>query len=324
MTAAASSEVARDISVVDLMERGMRHVTAGYYIAAPRPAIVDVGGVRSVPVWLAALRSFGVQPSDVAYIIVTHIHLDHAAGAGHMLAHTPDARVVVHPRGARHLVDPSRLIVGARSVFGASLEEYFGVPERVPESRLHVVEDGGTLDLGGGHRLRFIDAPGHARHQHMVFDAGARALLSGDELGERLPDIADDYVIPDAAPNQFDPAAMLRSADCLRELRPEAVLFSHFGRYPGPYGVLADRLTQVVPAVAALGWINGRRASPREITTALIALVQQDLAQRAIPWTPEILGLLEERLGISAQGIAEYHARRAADGAGGSTGSSYA
>jgi glyoxylase-like metal-dependent hydrolase (beta-lactamase superfamily II) len=322
LTAAApSAEVARDISVVDLMERGMRRVTAGYYLAAPRPAIVDVGGVPSVPVWLAALRSFGVRPSDVAYIIVTHIHLDHAAGAGRMLAHTPDARVVVHPRGARHLVDPSRLIDGARSVFGAHLEEYFGIPEPVPESRLLVVEDGGTLDLGGGHRLRFIDAPGHARHQHMVFDPGARALLSGDELGERLPDIADDYVIPDTAPNQFDPEAMLRSADRLRELRPEAVLFSHFGRYPGAHGLLADRLTQVVPAVAALGWINGRRASPREITTALIAFVQRDLAERAIPWTPQIRGLLEERLGISAQGIADYHARRTTDGAGGSTGS---
>lgn len=321
---AADAEVARDIRVVDLMERGVRRVTAGYFIAAPRPAIVDVGGVPSVPVWLAALRSFGVRPSDVAHIIVTHIHLDHAAGVGHMLAHTPDARVVVHPRGARHLADPGRLIAGARAVFGADLERYFGVPEPVPESRLRVVEDGATLDLGGGHRLRFIDAPGHARHQHMVFDAGARALLSGDELGERLPVIADDYVIPDTAPNQFDPDAMLRSAERLRELRPEAVLFSHFGRYPGPYGLLADRLIQVVPAVAALGMINGRRASPEEITNALIAHVRRELAQCAIPWTPEIRGLLEERLAISAQGIADYHGRRAADGAAGSTRSSNA
>jgi len=323
MTSAAAAEVARDIRVVDLLERGMRHVTAGYYIAASRPAIVDVGGVPSIPVWLAALRSFGVRPSDVAYIIVTHIHLDHAAGVSHMLVHPPDAGVVAHPRGGRHLPDPSRLIDGARSVFGADLEEYFGVPEPVPESHLHVVEDGATLDLGGGHRLRFIDAPGHARHQHMVFDGGARALLSGDELGERLPDIADDYVIPDTAPNQFDPEAMLRSAERLRELQPEAVLFSHFGRYPGPYGLLADRLTHVVPAVAALGRIGGRRASPQEITLALMAHVQRDLAQRGIPWTPEIRGLLEERLAISAQGIADYHTRRAPDGAGGSTGSAY-
>jgi len=312
VTAAAAPEVARDIRVVDLMERGMPHVTAGYFVAASRPVIVDTGGVPSVPVWLDALAAFGVRPQDVAYLVVTHIHLDHAAGVGHMLAHTPDARVVVHPRGARHLIDPSRLITGARAVFGDHLEEYFGVPAPVPESRVLIVEDGETLDLGDGHVLQFIDAPGHARHQHMVYDAGARALLSGDELGERLPDIADDYVMPDTAPNQFDPDAMLRSAARLRDLRPEAVLFSHFGRYPASYGALADRLIQEVPAVAALGLINGRRATPEEITSALIAHVRHDLAQRAIPWTPRIRGLLEERLAISAQGIADYYERRAA------------
>jgi glyoxylase-like metal-dependent hydrolase (beta-lactamase superfamily II) len=314
---ASYPEVARGIRVVDLMERRMPHVTAGYFIAAPRPAIVDIGGVPSVPVWLAALETFGVRPAAVAYIIVTHIHLDHAAGVGHMLDDMPETRVAVHPRGARHLIDPSRLITGARAVFGDHLEEYFGVPKPVPESRLIVAQDGDTIDLGGGHVLRFIDAAGHARHQHMVFDAGARALFSGDELGERLPDIADDYVIPDTAPNQFDPEAMVRSARRLRELRPDAVLFSHFGRYPGSYQDLVDRLMRQVPAVAALGTIDGRRAAPQEIAAALIAHVRRDLAQRAIPWTPEISALLAERLAISAQGIADYHARRAAEQDGG-------
>lgn len=304
--------VARDIRAVDLMERGMPRVTAGYFIAAPRPAIVDIGGVPSVPVWLAALESFGARPAAVAYVIVTHIHLDHAAGVGHMLAHMPDARVAVHPRGARHLSDPSRLINGARAVFGEHLEQYFGIPTPVPESRLLIVEDGATIDLGGGHVLRFIDAPGHARHQHMVFDSGGRALFSGDELGERLPDIADDYVIPDTAPNQFDPDAMVRSAQRLRDLRPESVLLSHFGRFPGSSAALADRLVREVPAVAALGIVDGRRAAPEEITAALIAHVRRDLAARAIPWTPQISGLLEERLAISAQGIADYYERRAA------------
>jgi glyoxylase-like metal-dependent hydrolase (beta-lactamase superfamily II) len=145
----------------------------------------------------------------------------------------------------------------------------------------------------------------------MLFDGGARALLSGDELGERLPDVADDYVIPDTAPNQFDPDAMLRSAGCLRELRPDAVLFSHFGRYPGSYGDLGDRLAEQIPAVAALGMLNGRRATPEEITAALLAHVRRDLTERAIPWTPAIRALFEERLAISAQGIADYYERRA-------------
>ena len=303
-------EVAGGVRLVDLLEHGTPGVTSGYFIGAPRPAVVDTGGVRSVPVWLDALASLGVPPAAVAYVIVTHIHLDHAGGTGHMLRHMPEARVVVHPRGARHLTDPSRLVASARAVFGDNLERYFGVPEPVPKSRLLVVEDGATLDLGGGHTLRFIDAPGHARHQHMVFDSGARALFAGDELGECMPNVAGDYVMVDTAPNQFDPEAMLRSAQRLLDLRPEAILVSHFGRYPGSYATLYARLAQEVPAVAALGQIDGRRATPDEITAALIAHVRGDFAQRGIGWTDEIRGLLEDRLAISAQGIADYHARR--------------
>lgn len=304
--------VARDITEVDLLERGTPGITAGYFIAAPHPAIVDTGGARSVPVWLDALAALGVRPADVAYLIATHIHLDHSGGVGQMLRHAPDARVVVHPRGARHLTDPSRLLAGARVVFGESLEGYFGLPEPVPESRLLVLEDGATLDLGGGHVLRFIDAPGHARHQHMIFDAGARALFTADELGEHLPEVADGYVMLDTAPNQFDPDAMLRSARRLLDLRPEALLFSHFGRYPGSYETLHARVAQEVPIVAGLGRIDGRLARQDEITAALIKHVQEDLAARGIAWTPRIEAILHDRLSVSAQGIADYHARRSA------------
>lgn len=304
--------VARDITEVDLLERGTPGITAGYFIAAPHPAVVDTGGARSVPVWLDALAALGVRPADVLYIIATHIHLDHTGGVGEMLRHAPDARVVVHPRGARHLADPRRLLAGARMVFGDNLENYFGLPQPVPESRLVTMEDGATLDLGAGHTLRFIDAPGHARHQHMIFDAGARALFTGDELGERLPEIAEDYVMLDTAPNQFDPDAMLRSAQRLLELRPEAMLFSHFGRYPGSYETLYARLAHEVPVVAGFGRIDGRLATHDEITAALVKHVQEDLAQRGIAWTPRIAALLQDRLGVSAQGIADYYARRRA------------
>ena len=307
-------EAAPGIHTVDLHERGIPHLTAGYLITAPRPTLVDTGGARSVPVWLDALAALGVRPADVAYVILTHIHLDHAGGAGHLLPHLPNARVVAHPRGARHLVDPRRLVAGARAVFGLHLETYFGVPEPVPEARLFAVEDGAWLDLGGGHRLRFIEAPGHARHQHMILDAGADALFSGDELGERLPDIADDYVMADTAPNQFDPEAMLRSAQRLPELRPRAILFSHFGRYPRSYDVLHERLLHEVPVIAAFGRTDGRPATPDEITAALTEHVRADLARRGIGWTADVGRLLEERLAISAQGIADYHARRAAGG----------
>ncbi len=304
------TEVAPDVRAVDLWERGRAHRTSGYFISAPRPAVVDTGAGRSVPVWLEAFSEMGISPSEISYVIVTHIHLDHAGGVGAILHHLPATQVVVHRRGARHLADPSRLIDGARQVFGEHLEEYFGLPEAVPEARLLVPDPEGGVDLGGGHRLRFFDAPGHARHQHMILDAANGCLFSGDELGGRFVNVASDYVLPDAAPNQFDPDAMLRSARLLGTLRPEAVLFSHFGRYPRDCDTLCRRLEEQVDAFVALGRTDAGPATREHVHARLSEHVQRDLAARGLAWTPAVEQELAEHLEVSAQGIVDYHARR--------------
>ncbi len=309
----APVEVTPGISAVDLWDRGRPRHTSGYFIAAPRPTVVEIGAARSVEVWLQAFRDLGIAPRDLAYLVVTHIHLDHAGGAGALLRHLPDAQVVVHRHGARHLVDPSRLVAGARAVFGDNLDAYFGLPEPVPEARLLVPEGGGELDLGGGHRLRFFDAPGHARHQHMILDDGTGGLFSGDELGGRFVDIADDYVLPDAAPNQFDPEAMRRSARLMLTLQPAVVLLSHFGRYPGNCAALAERLQAQVDAFVALG---GTAAAPglEQIHARLTEHVRHDLTAQGLAWTPAVQEVLAEHLEVSAQGIADYRARHARAG----------
>ena len=301
---------APDVRVVDLWDRGRPRQTSGYLIAAPRPAVVDAGPARSVQIWLDTFRDLGIAPADVAYIVLTHIHLDHAGGTGGLLSHLPAARVVVHRRGAKHLVDPSRLVVGARAVFGDKLEAYFGLPEPVAEARLLVPEGEGELDLGGGHRLRFFDAPGHARHQHMILDTGAGCLFSGDELGGCFVDIADDYVLPDAAPNQFDPDAMVRSARLLLALRPGAVLLGHFGRYPRDCASLSGRLCDQVEAFAALGRANSHPPTLEEVRSRLAEHVRGDLEGWGLNWSPALERELAEHLDVSAQGIVDYHVRR--------------
>jgi glyoxylase-like metal-dependent hydrolase (beta-lactamase superfamily II) len=305
-------EVAPGVRAIDLWERGRPEHTSGYFISAPRPTVVDTGAARSVPVWLEAFAEMGIAPGEIAYVIVTHIHLDHAGGAGVLLRHLPAAQVVVHRHGARHLADPSRLIAGARQVFGEHLEEYFGLPEAVPEARLLVPDPESGIDLGGGHRLRFFDAPGHARHQHMILDTAGGCLFSGDELGGRYLRVASDYVLPDAAPNQFDPEAMLRSARLACELRPEAVLFAHFGRYPRDCGTLRQRLEEQVNAFVALGRTDAGPATLERVHARLIEHVQRDLMARGLSWTPAVEEVLADHLGVSAQGIADYHGRRAA------------
>jgi glyoxylase-like metal-dependent hydrolase (beta-lactamase superfamily II) len=310
----ATQEVAPGVRALDLWDRGRPHHTSGYFIASPRPAVVETGAARSVQVWLAALADLGVDPADVAYIIVTHIHLDHAGGAGMLLRHLPAAQVVVHRHGARHLADPGRLVASARRVFGENLETYFGLPEPVPEPRLLVPADGEELDLGGGHRLRFFDAPGHARHQHMILDTGPGCLFSGDELGDRFVDIADDYVLPDTAPNQFDPEAMRRSALLLRTLRPEAVLLSHFARYPGDAGSLSQRVQEQVEAFVALGRTDQQALPWEQVRLCLTEHVRRDLKAQGLAWTAAVERELAEHLEVSAQGIADYHERRAQSG----------
>ena len=304
------SEAAPGIMAVDLLERGRPHVTSGYLIRAERSAIVDTGPARSVPVWLEALAALGVAPADVAYVVVTHIHLDHAGGAGVLLRHLPRAQVVVHRNGARHLVDPSRLVASARGVFGPRLEAYFGLPEPVPEARLLVPEDGRDLDLGAGHRLRFLDAFGHARHQHMILDAGADSLFCGDEFGKRVVTVAEDYLLPETVPTQFDPEAMMRSADLLRTLRPQAVLFAHFGRCPLGAEAISRRIREQTAAFTALGRAGDQTLPWEDVHARLIEHVRRDLAARGIAWTPAVEHDLAEELGIWSQGIADYHARR--------------
>ena len=301
---------APDVRVVDLWDRGRPRQTSGYLIGAPRPAVVDAGPARSIQIWLETFRDLGIAPADVAYIVLTHIHLDHAGGTGGLLSHLPAARVVVHRRGAKHLVDPGRLVAGARAVFGDKLEAYFGLPEPVAEARLLVPEGEGELDLGGGHRLRFFDAPGHARHQHMILDTGAGCLFSGDELGGCFVDIADDYVLPDAAPNQFDPDAMVRSARLLLALRPGAVLLGHFGRYPRDCASLSGRLCDQVEAFAALGRANSHPPTLEEVRSRLAEHVRGDLEGWGLNWSPALERELAEHLDVSAQGIVDYHVRR--------------
>jgi len=302
------------VHLVDLLEQSLPSVTSGYLIAAPRPAVVEAGSGRSVPVWLETLAHLGIAPGDIAYIIVTHIHLDHAGGTGALLRHLKNAQVVVHQRGARHLVDPSRLVAGARVVFGENLEAYYGVPEPVSPGRLVVPGPGDELDLGGGHRLRFFDAHGHARHQQVILDDGPGCLFGGDEFGKQFVEIADDYLLPDTSPSEFDPAAWARSIDLLLTLRPQSVLLGHFGRCALGCDALGRRLREQVEAFAGLGRAGAGALSWEEVHPRLVEHVRRDLAVRGIEWTQAVEHELEEELGVWAKGIADYHARRSSPG----------
>ncbi|ADU52092.1 Zn-dependent hydrolase, including glyoxylase [Thermaerobacter marianensis DSM 12885] len=306
--------LASDTFLVDLREGGTVQRTAGYLIRAPRPALIETGGKSGVGAWLEALEQHGIPRDEVAYIVVTHIHLDHAAGAGTLARLLPRAQVVVHPRGARHLQNPGRLVEGARSIFGDRLESLFGLPEPVPAERTLVPEANQTLDLGGGHRLRFIEAPGHARHQYMILDEGTGALVAGDELGVRYPSlsarIGRDYLLPSTAPNQFNPDAMLRSARAVPALRPAVMLLPHFAAAQMTPEEVAQRMEEQVPLFVACGVVDGRPATPEETRRRLAEHIRRDAEAYGLDWA-EVEPAVALDLHICSIGIADYHQRRA-------------
>jgi glyoxylase-like metal-dependent hydrolase (beta-lactamase superfamily II) len=218
-----------------------------------RAAFVDVGTGHSVPGLLAALEAKGLPPGAVDYVIVTHVHLDHAGGAGEMMRRLPRARLVVHPRGARHMVDPSKLWAGASAVFGAEyVLRSYGAPVPVDASRIVEAKDGFTLELGG-RPLRFLDTPGHARHHVCVWDEASRSMFTGDTFGLSYRELASArgaFVLPTTTPVQFEPEALLASIDRLVAHSPAAMLLTHYSRVVEVERLAADLRRQTGELVA--------------------------------------------------------------------------
>ena len=221
--------------------KGIDVVDSGYYskdFAAiyllrqnNKVAIIETGSNFSVPVVENVLIQKGLGFSDVSYIIPTHVHLDHAGGAGELMKQCLNAKLVVHPRGARHLIDPSKLIAGAVAVYGEEkFKEYYG--EIVPIDANRVIEAGDNFILDfDGRELRFIDTPGHARHHFCIWDKATKSMFTGDTFGISYRDLDCKgivYILPSTSPVQFDPESLIESINRIMEFKPERVCLTHF------------------------------------------------------------------------------------------------
>jgi glyoxylase-like metal-dependent hydrolase (beta-lactamase superfamily II) len=220
-------DLGQEVYQIDTLMAGYQRITAGYLIRADRPCLVETGTAPSAPVVRDALARLGVGPSDLATVVVTHIHLDHAGGAGDIARMFPAAQVVVHERGAPHLADPSRLMASARMVYGDELDALFGTLAPTPAERITAVGLIAAIDLGGGRRLDSHHTPGHARHHVGLIDSASGDLYVGDAAGVYIPDTGD--LRPATPPPDFDLATALSSLRTFAALRPTRLLFSHYG-----------------------------------------------------------------------------------------------
>jgi glyoxylase-like metal-dependent hydrolase (beta-lactamase superfamily II) len=229
---------------------------AAYLVVdAGRAAFIDTGTTFALPRLLGALDALGVAREDVDWVIPTHVHLDHAGGAGALMRELPHARMLVHPRGARHMLDPSALWAGASEVYGADqMARDYGEVVPVQAERLLTTTDGMKVELG--HRtFEFADTAGHAKHHHCVWDDATRGWFSGDTFGisYREFDTAEgEWMLPTATPVQFEPEVLIASVRRLLAREPQCIYLTHFGRVRG-VPRLGAQLIEMIEALMTLG-----------------------------------------------------------------------
>lgn len=289
--------------------------TGTYVIEAESLTLVETGPSPSVPYILAGLEDLGHEPADVAYIIVTHVHLDHAGGAGLLLQSCPHAQVIVHPRGERHLADPTKLVQGARQVYGDIFDDLFDPVVAVPQERLITKKDGDTLQIADNRTLTFYDSPGHAKHHFSIYDPVSNGLFTGDTTGVRYhqtEDVGFTFYLPTTSPNHFDPAAMQQSMKRFADFDLSCIYFGHFSQSYEPLEVMrqvSDWLPVFVQAgEEALAADEGTQG----IKTRLSDKVTQYLRERDVPDDHAVYNLLDVDFDVCALGIADYLQKRAA------------
>ena len=242
------------ISAVDALCERERLNAVHIVVEGGRAAIVDTASAHAAPRVLEALAAKGIAPEQVDYVILTHVHLDHAGGAGQLMAQCPNARLTVHPRGARHVIDPGRLLSATVEIYGAqAARRLYGEVLPVAAERVIETPEGTSLSLAG-RELRFLDAPGHARHHVVVHDGGTGHVFAGDTFGLSYRELDRDgkqFSFPSTSPVQFDPPALHRSIDRMLGLSPRAVYVTHFGQVREPQRLGAD-LHRLIDAHAAL------------------------------------------------------------------------
>jgi len=296
------------ITAVDALYERPRLNAIHLVVERGRAAIVDTGTAHAVPRVLDVLREKGVPPECVDYVVLTHVHLDHAGGAGQLMAQCPNAVLTVHPRGARHMIDPGRLMGATVEIYGAeATERIYGRVLPVPRERVLETPEGAVISLAG-RELEFMDAPGHARHHVVARDARTGHIFAGDTFGLSYRELdcgGRQFSFPTTSPPQFDPPALHRSIDRIVSLAPQAVYVTHFGQLRDIPRLAAD-LHRLIDAHARLALEHARSGAQRHANLARgIARILLSEARRQ-GWTlPESDALEAFKLDIelNAQGL---------------------
>ncbi|MFK8793254.1 MBL fold metallo-hydrolase [Planococcus plakortidis] len=309
----AISKLNDRIHLIDGFDLGLKQRTGSYVINEQQLTIIETGPSPSVEHVKEGLNELGLPLEEVRYIIVTHIHLDHAGGAGLLMQECPNATLIVHPKGARHLSDPSRLIAGARAVYGDKFDSLFNPIVPVPEHRIEVKTEGGKLQIGPGCTLEFWDTPGHAKHHFGIYDPVSNGFFAGDTAGIRYIQLIEDgidFYLPSTSPNQFDPGAMKASIERMEEQQFDWLYYGHYGADKNPQAALGQVLEwlEVFVEEGAAAYRSGESAD--QLAKRLAAPVMAQLADQGMEQPHRVEPYIEMDLQVSAQGLLDYFHRQ--------------
>ena len=262
-----TKQIGENLLLIDLQTGGFKNLIASYLLKGKQTTIIETGPTSSIPNLLSALKELKVKPEEVAYIAVSHVHIDHAGGAGTFLKKLPNAKVIVHPKGAPHLVDPEKLWLSSQSVLG-DVAKVFGSPEPVPEDRIINAANGMEINVGDNMKLKVVETLGHASHHLSYYESLHGGVFPGEAAGMYLSQF--DTVIP-TSPPPFHFDAALASLNALIALKPTVLYYSHFGKAPNAAEWLRKHAIQLKL------WMNiakdavRKQESPRVVRERILA-----------------------------------------------------
>lgn len=310
----APIKLENDMFLIDGFDLGFEGRTGTYVLMGEDITLVETGPSPSVPRVLDGLKTLNIDPAEVKYVVLTHIHLDHAGGAGLLMKHCPNAKVIVHEKGKRHLADPSRLIKGARAVYGETFDELFDPIVPILEGKLLTKTDGETLQIAADRVLTFSDTPGHANHHLGIHDSLSNGIFTGDTSGIRYHQTEDHgltFYLPSTSPNQFDPEAMESSIDRFRNMKPDRLFFGHFGETTEPDQTF-DQVIEWLPVFTSEAKDALEQGEGIEgIQGRLYKRISSYLNDHGIPKEHEVYEILKLDIEVCSMGLANYWQKKA-------------
>jgi len=309
-----------DLPFVKTRAHGIHVIDTGFHrpnfdaayllIEDGRAAFIDTGTTHSVPRLLHALASLGLTVDAVDWVIVTHVHLDHAGGAGALMQALPNARLLVHPRGERHMVNPAALLNGARAVYGADeVARAYGEVPPIAAERVVTSSDGQTVHLAG-RPLQLLDTPGHARHHHCIWDERSRGFFTGDTFGlsyREFDTTRGPWLLPTTTPVQFDPVALRHSMRRMLAYAPERLYLTHYGCVENVPPLGEMMLTQIDELVALAEPLRHADDRHTQLRQGLTEIYLRRAHEHGCTLTDaEVAHLLASDIELNAQGLAVW------------------